>query len=174
MAAHTRLTDEQRQEILALHAEGFGRNEIMRRLKLSAGSVTGTVQAAGMSFERVDMTAVAVEARRRDLQARRAALIIGLLEDAALLRAQLFSPTKAFNFGGKDNTYAEVQLDEPTFRDKRDIMSAITAALNSAARMEELDRESGAGEQRSTLADLMGTLKRAWEQAHPTDDEPLQ
>jgi len=135
-----RLTHQERQAIADDIRAGHTRNDIARRHQRSAGTVTSIAQAEGLSFDR-SATKDACEAKRVDNAARRAALVSGLLDDAERLRGQLFAPTKAFNFGGKENTYAEVELDEPTFADKRHIAGAVRMLLTTSIDLERVDAQ---------------------------------
>jgi IS30 family transposase len=68
------VTDEDRERLRQLHAEGHGRNEIARRLKRSPRTISILAEELGLSFDRT-ATAVATQARVIDAKARRAALI---------------------------------------------------------------------------------------------------
>jgi hypothetical protein len=48
----TPLTSAKRKRILALHAEGKGRNDIAREAGVSAASVSKIIAEAGLSFDR--------------------------------------------------------------------------------------------------------------------------
>jgi len=67
-----------------------------------------------------------------------------LLADVQRLRGQMFAPCKAFNFGGKDNTYAEVALEQPTFVDQLKIMQAATIAVDRSLKIAVHDTDSSA------------------------------
>ena len=66
----TPLSDEQRQQILDLHAAGNTRNDIAREVGRSGSTVTKVVHDAGLTFDRTD-TEAATKARRADLAERR-------------------------------------------------------------------------------------------------------
>lgn len=142
-------------EIQRLAAEGVGRNEIARRLRVSAGTVTRHVPAG--SFDRKS-TATAVKARQVDLAARRTELAALLLDDAARLREQLWQPHIAFAFGGKENTYNEHPLSEPTPADKRALIASAVTALNAHLRLVDHDSDGGLGEARSVLDGFMDAV----------------
>lgn len=151
-----------RDQVAALHAKGLSRNEIARQIGRSGRTVSRIAADLGITFERSPMVAAAAEAKRIDAKARRAQLALALLDDAARLREQLWTPCKVYNFGGRDNTYNETTLDEPSFRDKREIMIAACAAAERSVKLDEYDRSTGADDQRSMLVDLMGALGQAW------------
>lgn len=147
------ISDDDKARILALHAEGKSRNEIARLTGRAAATVTKTVHAAGLTFDRT-ATESATAAKKADAAALRAQLELDYLEDAQRLRKQLWEPCIAFNFGGKDNTYAETSLNEPVFADKLKIMQASTTASNAALRIEQARAEGGVTEARSLVGDL--------------------
>lgn len=148
------ITEAQRQQILDLHAAGTSRNDIARQVGVSGSTVTKTVTDAGGTFDRTATTA-ATEARKADAAALRAQLELDYLEDAQRLRAQLWQPCKAFNFGGKDNTYAETNLTEPVFADKLKIMQASTTATAASLRIEAARADGGLTAARSLVDNLL-------------------
>lgn len=133
-------TDEEREAVRSRHAGGMGRNQISRETGIHTRKVSKIAEELGLTFKRAAWVREAVEAKQVDAKARRAALAIALLDDAERMRAQLFAPMTAFAFGGKDNTYAEHEIPEPTVRDKRDLMGAIGAAIDRAVKLDAYDR----------------------------------
>jgi len=103
-------------------------------------------------------TAAATAANVADAKARRARLQLELLDDAERLRGQMFAPTKVFNFGGKDNTYAEANLTEPTFTDKLKVMQAVGIAVDRHIRLDEHDTGTGATAAASMLDRLAAAM----------------
>lgn len=137
----TRATkSETRAKVLTLHGQGLGRNEIARQVGCSGDTVTRIARAEGLDFDRSE-TARAVESRKIDLAARRAELQTALLGDAERLRRQLWAPCRVFNFGGKDNTYEERELDKPPFADQLKIVQAVGVAVDRSLRL--ADHDSG-------------------------------
>ncbi|NUT31540.1 MAG: helix-turn-helix domain-containing protein [Hamadaea sp.] len=139
------VTQADHDAVKELHAQGFGRNEIARRIDRGERTVSRIAEKLGLSFVRSEQTKAATEAKKVDAKARRAALAIALLEDAERLRKQLWEPATVFNFGGKENTYEERELPEPTFSDKRNIMQAIGTAVDRAVKLDEYDRAGDNG-----------------------------
>jgi hypothetical protein len=133
------ITDEDYEAVRDLHAQGLGRNAIARQIHRSGRTVSKLAAELGLSFDR-SPTAIATEARVADGRARRAALAQALLEDAERMRLSLFAPCTIRNFGGKDNTYAEKKIDQPPFRDQRDIMSSIGIAIDRAVKLDAYDK----------------------------------
>lgn len=165
MAKRRTYTDEQKAEALAtyrLHGPSIAEklHDIPRKTIASWASRTG-VQTI-----RTGRTRAAVEARTVDLKARRQELAALLLEDAHRLRAQLWEPTIVFNFGGKDNDYNEHPVDEPTFIDKKNIMSAAGMALDRVVKLEGIDNDNGANHATSMLDRLAHQLMEV-----PADDD---
>lgn len=147
------LPPEDRQRILDLHATGMSRNDIARETGRSGSTVTKVIHDAGLTFDR-STTAAATQAKKVDAAALRAQLELDYLADAQRLREQLWQPCTAFNFGGKDNTYAEKQLTEPVFADKLKIMQASTTASNASLRIEQSRADGGTTMAKSLLTDL--------------------
>src|SRR5690606_18819922 len=158
------VTEHDYQQVKALHAKGLGRNEIARQLGRSGKTVSLIAAELGLSFERQAPLA-AVEARKADARARRAALALALLEDAERMRQQLFAPALVYNFGGRDNTFEQATIPEPDFRGKRDLMNAIGIAVERSIRLDEYDRDAqGVEAAKSMLGALATGLGMAWEQ----------
>lgn len=136
---------EDDDNVRRLHAEGKSRNDIARLTGRSGRTVSRIAERLSLSFERGEMVRVATEARKTDAKARRAAIAQALLEDAEKLRLQLWKPALVYNFGGRDNTYEERTLDQPTFSDQRNIMQAIGVALDRAVKLDAYDKAEGLG-----------------------------
>lgn len=139
-------------ELRRLHGEGKSLHHIAGEMGRGKGTISRKAKDLGLPWDRTD-TAAATSAKVADAKSRRAQLQLGLLEDAERLRVQLWQPTVAFNFGGKDNTYNETRLDEPTFADKLKIMQAAGAAIDRALKLDLHD--AGAG-----TAQVIGLLQR--------------
>ena len=144
----------EQERILELYAQGMSRNAISREIGRSSKLVSRVVNEAGGSFSRAS-TAKATEAKVLDAAAKRAALENLLLEDAAKLRDRLWKDCLVFNFGGKDNTYAEALLDEPTYTDKLKIIQSVSTAIQTSLRLSEHD----AGTQRHSVNLIISTAE---------------
>jgi hypothetical protein len=156
-------SDDERARLRDLHAQGLGRNQIARELGRSGQTISAAAAEMGLSFDRGPQVAAATEAARTDAKARRAALALGFLEDAARLREQLFAACKVHNFGGRDNTYNEVLVQQPPFRDQRDIVLAAKSAMEAALRL--VDYDAGDSGQ---IGSLLGDLFKAMQAKHGT------
>src|SRR5258708_4683856 len=130
------ITDDEREQVARLHAAGLGRNAISRETKIHQRRVSAIAVELGLTFKRSPHVAAAAEAKKVDAKARRAALALALLDDAERLRQSLWTVCTAYNFGGKDNTFEQVQLSEPSFRDKQSIMAAIGLAVDRAVKLD--------------------------------------
>lgn len=135
-------TPEEQEQLRQMHAAGMGRNAIMRAMGESGRFVTENCKALGLVFERGAQVAKATEAKKADAKQLRAALSLALLEDAERMRRQLFSPTMAHNFGGKENTFNAELIPEPTASDKRALMSAISAAIEKSIVIDKYDNQA--------------------------------
>jgi hypothetical protein len=152
MAAARSWTDTDDTQLRALHADGKTLHAIAGIMGRSKSTVSREAKRLGLPWDRAN-TAAATEAKVADARARRANLQLGLLEDAEKLRTQVWAPTMAFNFGGKDNTYNEHQLDQPTFADQLKIMQAVGIAVDRSLKLDLHD--SGAN-----TAAVVGLLQR--------------
>lgn len=164
----TEWTDDDTLRLHALHAEGKSRNDIAREMGRSGSTISKHAADEGLSFERGPEVAAATEAMRADAKSRRAQMMLKLLEDADKLRLQLWAPTTLHSFGGKDHTYASKDVQQPLFKDQRDIMGACSMALNASMRLDHHDTDGGAEGARSMVTALFAGLKAAADQL---DDE---
>ena len=164
-------TDDERRQVRDLHAQGHGRNEISRRTGIHSRRVSAIAAELGLTFKRGERTREATEAKKADARTRRAALAVQLLDDAARMRQQLWEACTVYNFGGKDNTFEQAMIDEPSFRDKREIMSAVGIAIDRAVRLDEYDADPGIDAAKSMLGALAKGLGAAYDQLNqPADD----
>lgn len=150
------VTDQERERVRELHAQGLGRNQIAIEVGRSAGTVTTIAKQLGLSFDRSE-TAAATEAKMQDAKAIRAQLAIDLLSDARRLREQLWQPALVYSFGGRDNTYAETWQDKPDFASQLKIVQASKAALDGVLRIEAHDADThGLAAVDAWLRDMIG------------------
>ncbi|MEU4234170.1 helix-turn-helix domain-containing protein [Nonomuraea sp. NPDC026600] len=134
------LTDAERQQIRDLHAAGHGCNAIARQLGRDRATISKHAKDLDLTFDRAQ-TRVATQARVDDAKHKRALLADQLLDDALRLRGQLWEPCKVYNFGGRDNTYAEANLEQPDFAGQEKILRSLAVAVDKHARLIELDRD---------------------------------
>lgn len=138
-------TDRERNLVQQLHAEGKGRNAISRETGIHGRRVSAIAAELGLSFARGGArTKVATEARKADAATRRARIEDAALASAEKLLQQMWSKTKVFNFGGRENDYNEVEHNEPPFADKRAIATSVQALMATALKIAEHDRADAA------------------------------
>jgi hypothetical protein len=143
--------------IIRLHGQGYGRNDIARAVGCPGASVSGICAQLGLSFDRSKVRA-ATAARVADAKAMRAALQVRLLEEADARLDELYEPVLVFNFGGRDNTYAEQTLAQPTIEQKLKLTQAASTAITQALKLAEFDQDDGASEGRSLIGALAERL----------------
>lgn len=166
------VTDDDRAEILALHAQGLGRNEIRRRTGRSAALVSQTVAAVGGSFERGPEVEAATRARAADLAALRAEAAYTLHIDGMRLLEQLWEPTTVYSFGGKDGLYHQQAVPEPPPADKRALAHAAATLIDRSMRMAPPTDDSGADQARTMVGRLMTGIADLYrEQQESVPDE---
>ena len=154
--AATPWTDADTARLAELHATGRSLHAIAADMDRAKSTIHRKAKDAGLSFDR-DTVNAATDAKVADAKARRTALQLHLLEDAEKLRTQLWKKTLAFNFGGKDNTYNEHELDQPTFADQLKIMQATGIAVDRSLKLAEHDSD-GAEQVRSLLGGIAEAL----------------
>jgi len=130
------ITDDQRQQVLALHAEGHPRNEIARKVGISAGSVTNICRAHARTFDRSG-TKQATEARQVDLAAGRVRLAEKMLAASEAMLDRIDDPYLVYSFGGKDNDYNEHLLDSAPVEVRRNIITTAGITFDKLTRIVE-------------------------------------
>lgn len=169
MAKARPITEEDRRKVRDLHAAGESRNHIAEAIGRSGATVSKIADELGLSFDRSAVKA-ATEAKVADARARRAALMLDLLDDAARLRRQLWVETTYIDHGGKEFYEARWTQPEPSAADKLKLMQATATAANASMKLEEHDTGSGGVEgAKSMLGALAAGLQAAYEQL-PDDD----
>ena len=119
---------------------GLSRNALARKHHVSGATVSKI--AAELEADPTDpivapfdraRTAKATADRQADQAEMRTVLAGDLLGDAARLRKQLWEPFVFGQFGGRDNVWAEVRLDQPRFTDQSTILGAVEKATRTMA-----------------------------------------
>lgn len=162
------VTELDEQQVRELHAQGYGRNEIARRMGRGPRTVSIIAARLSLSFDRT-ATEEATRARMADLAEKRSILADALTDDALRLSAQVWEPATVFNFGGKDNSYEERDIPEPPAVDKRALMAAATAAAAQSLRLVPPAADSGAQEARSMVGKLFEGLAEVARQIEAED-----
>ena len=154
-----RVTDKDRADIRALHAQGLGRNAIATRIGRSPRTVSYLAAAMNLSFDRT-ATAVATAARVTDAKARRAAIIEGLYDvaedDLAYLRQKDPVELVEVSMG------APVRYNAPRLpaQDRKALVTAVSSATTAAARLEALDGDPETDSARSVLGALADGIRK--------------
>ena len=130
--------DTKRVEARRLYDQGLSCRAIARQLKCSPSTVSRWAEAEGLKFDRAK-TAEAVAAHTIDLAASRTLLAQKMIGAAHVLLDSVGKPYTVFNFGGKDNTYAEHSFDTPPVEVQRNIMTTAGIAFDKATRIVEKD-----------------------------------
>ncbi|MEU8537141.1 helix-turn-helix domain-containing protein [Streptomyces parvulus] len=134
------VTDEEKAEIVRLHGEGLGRNEIARQIGRAQRTISIVCAAEGLVFD-VTMTEEATRHRIAQLADRRAMLAEALQDDAERLTAQLWEPAKVYRIGGSSNSYTERDVDEPPADAKKDLMASAGIAIEKSLKLVPPERE---------------------------------
>lgn len=157
MAAPVPWTDTEDQQLRDLAAAGTSIRKMADAVGRHQSSVKRRLDRLGIHGDRTQ-TAAATQAKVIDAKARRAALEVALLEDAEKLRTQLWAPTKVYNFGGKDNTYNERDVDEPPNADKLKLMQAVGIAVDRSIKISDHDADTGITEAVGALDQIADAL----------------
>ena len=141
-----RIPDDTRDAVAAdLRAGELSVRAIATKHDVSPTSVSAIGRDIGVEAAGRAQTQNATEARLIDYRAKRAQIREQLARDTIRLQAQLWQPCVMRKFGGKDNTLGEVDLPEPTFEDKRNIMTTIGIAVDKMAVLDRADAEADQG-----------------------------
>lgn len=153
------VTDEDRQRVRQLHADGKGRNEIATELGRSGRTISEIAKGLGISFARAAEVRTATEVRQADLAARRAAFAITLQDIAEREAAKINQPHQYWDWGGKDHDFDTHTASEPTPGDKRAYMGLVATALDRSLKLAPPKEEGGADEVGSLLVGLFDKLR---------------
>lgn len=162
--ASGRVSDAERAQILAWLDEGLSRNEVAKRSGRSNDTVSKIARSVGHDFLAAadDRTRAALdrahEARSAFCAERRATIAARLTDEAEKLLDQLHEPHVAFNFGGKENTYAEVTHPEPPVDAKRALIQSTREAMRTVLDIDRHDNraDEGAAAVDGWLRSIMG------------------
>lgn len=158
------VTEEDYKRVRQLHALGMGRNAIAREIDRAQRTVSVIAGELGLVFD-ASMTEDATRHRVAQLAALRADTAVDLHLDALRLTQQMWEPATIYNFGGKDNTYRDKQVNEPPSGDKKNLMAAAGIALEKSLKLVPPADDSGVEDAQSVLGQLMVGLRAAYDQA---------
>lgn len=156
--------DAERAEIIRLHGEGYGRNEIARLTRRAQRTVSIICAEEGLVFD-TTMTEDATRHRQAQLAALRTDTAMDLHLDGMKLTQQMWEPCTIYNFGGKDNTYEDHDVDQPPPIDKKSLMAAAGIAFEKSMKLVPPVTETGEDDARSMLGKVMTGLTQVWQQA---------
>ncbi|UFQ18246.1 MULTISPECIES: helix-turn-helix domain-containing protein [Streptomyces] len=139
-----KVTDAELAEIIRLHGEGKGRNEIARLIGRAQPTASIVCSDEGLVFD-VTMTEEATRHRAAQLADRRAMLAEALQDDAERLTAQLRAPARVYRIGGSSNFYTKCQVDELPADAKKDLMGAAGIAIAKSLKLVPPEREDTEG-----------------------------
>ncbi|MFD4659329.1 helix-turn-helix domain-containing protein [Kitasatospora sp. NPDC058444] len=156
------ITDQDREQVRRLHADGLSRNAIAQAIGRSSSTVSKIAGEEGLAFTGGARTAAATAARQEDLAAlrrdltarlyRRAAANLDRVEAGEYVRVEVL-PT---------GDTVDVVTEHPPAQDERHHSQAIGSYLTSAARLAEIDAGTSGHEVRSMLGDLARGLRAAF------------
>ncbi|MEU4171007.1 helix-turn-helix domain-containing protein [Streptomyces sp. NPDC026665] len=135
MGSSNPVTDEERERVRELHAEGKGRNEIAEILGRGGRTISSIAKSLGLSFSRAAEVRQATEIRTADLADRRAALAQRLQDVAERELEKVNKPHLYWDWGGKEHDYDERWHDEPTPGDKRALMGVVATAIDRSLKL---------------------------------------
>lgn len=137
-------------------AAEFGVSPSGLRIWLTRAGVQSSVRAS---------TEKATQAKIATMAASRAELARLLLEDAHKLRAQLWLPAKVamtVSIGEGCSTVIDHPLDEPTFRDKREVITACAIALDKHLKVIQFDGSPELAQAKSLLESAFEAAAKAF------------
>lgn len=138
------VTDDERAQIIALIESGASCQAVAEQAGRSPDTISRIAKSIGWTFGHTN-AARAREARSAYSAEKRAELAARITEEVERLLDDLRKPHLAFNFGGKDNTYEEHQLDEPPVEAKRALMQTIRDGLRTVIDIDRHDNRAEDG-----------------------------
>ncbi|MFI2117057.1 hypothetical protein ACH489_21540 [Streptomyces rubiginosohelvolus] len=173
MAKANPVTDQNRETVRQLHAEGLGRNAIAiaKQLKCSGRTISEIAGELGISFAaRAGQVAAATEVRQADLADRRTAFATKLQDIAEREAAKISQPLLYWDWGGKEHDFDTHLAPEPIPADKRDLMGTVATALDRSLKLVPPKEESGIEEGLALITQLMSGLTAVYK-AEQQDQE---
>lgn len=156
---HTVWTAKRDAELLRLHAEGFGCNQIARIMDLGSTTIhERAVTHHGLSFDRSQVEAANI-ARTVDARARRQAVtdrIYGVLDDTLSHVEAAREGGTGFktHIKGEHGSDVETTLDFVPPTNRKDLSASIVQLVNASSKLEALDTDNGNQLGRSLLEGL--------------------
>lgn len=165
------VTDAERARVAELHAQGWSRAAIARDLGRGAATVGRIASAAGLAFNGAK-TAAATARKQLDNRARRTVLVEQAYERAMTVLSRL-AAEDGYDATGTSTSGATVvtRVNVPPAHDVKALAGAFAQLTASAARMEQLDTDSGTAAAKSMLGNLGAALQLAAGQLGEAGDE---
>ena len=138
------VTDEERHHIEQLLNEGHPYAHIERETGRGRSTISRIAQQIGHEAGHSNLTR-AHEARSAYSAERRAKIAARLTEEAEKLLDDLHGQYHAWNFGGRENTFAEEILDEPPVEAKRALIQSAREALRTVIEIDRHDNRADEG-----------------------------
>lgn len=163
--------DKRGPEARALFDQGLSCNAIAKKLGVGAATVSRWAKAEKLSFAGRAQAKAAHVVREFDMVAARTRLAKKMTANADKALDSLDGPFTVYNFGGKDNTYAEHTLTEAPLSARREAQSLSGIAFDKLTKAMEKDT-SGVITAHSLLDTLLvGLEAKAAEYETPADVE---
>lgn len=142
MGSSNPVTDEERERVRQLHAEGRGRNEIANELGRSGRTISEIAKGLGLSFARAGEVRQATEIRLADLADRRAALAQRLQDIAERELEKVNQPHLYWDWGGKEHDFDTYEASEPTPGDKRALLGVVATAIDRSLKLAPAEQDT--------------------------------
>ncbi|MFD7413520.1 helix-turn-helix domain-containing protein [Kitasatospora purpeofusca] len=165
------VTDADYQRIRELHAQGLGRNEIMKATGRGASVVSRLAREMGLQFTRGGEVATATAARQADNKARRGLAVQRLYDRVERIQDRLDEDDYRYQHVTHTGLVVTVTDEYPPAADEKHLASAVTGYLNAAARLEAIDAGDGADDARSMLGKIMTGLADVYREQQEADTE---
>lgn len=146
---------EQRAEVLDLYDKGLNRTQIARATGILETDLTDILREEGLVL---DVTRVKArnKGRLEEAAEQRSRIMRKMMNASESLLSQMDQPARVFNFGGRDNTFAEVELEAPPIADKLRLMQAAGIGVDKALALAAHD----AGSARVSINLIMATAEK--------------
>ncbi len=149
MASHTRVTPQERQAIITALNNGTPYAQIAADTHRGKSTISRIAQEIGHQAGQSNANR-AREARSAYSAERRAEQAARCSEEIDNLLDQLHKPWLAFNFGGKDNTFAGKVMPEPSVEAKRAIIQSVRELMRTVL---DVDRHDNRADEGGALVD---------------------
>lgn len=146
------------REARELFDQGLSCNAIAAKLGVSAATVSRWARDEGLSFPGRSKLAAAHSVRDFDMIAARTRLAQKMTANADRALDSLDGPFIVYNFGGKDNTYAEHELEEAPLSARREAQSLAGIAFDKLSKAIDAQQDPGEVGVKAMLAQLGDAL----------------